>query len=456
MPDYIATLFSPKPKARLSSIPCWFWLVGLFLSLARPGWANIPGGGTGKGPAVTLVNNGNGNVTMANGIISIVITTNDANINQFYYIYNNNGAVVTNQLLAGGTDGGELYWFGNGFGTSSFTYSVVASNANYCEIDLTSISTSNGVMDVYYSMLRGSPGFYTTAILTHRSGDAVVSIVMRPNIYAGAQFNWMSVDAARNRLMEVSNGLSIPVLNAPKETYLWTNGIYAGQYEDKYKYTADLASLGAWGWSSVGAGGGNIGLWNVSASPEYYPGGPLERSLMEHIGTTILNVFTGGYYGLAADNLMVNGEIWSKVYGPYFYYCNNITNTVTAASQAAQALYNDALAHGAAEQTAWPYAWFTNASYTPASGRGVVTGKMAISDSVGVTSVVISHDMASTFRIADRVAMLYDGIIVASGTRAEVLAAPPPVLREFVEPSGAVHFGGRPSSDIYGPKSPST
>jgi phospholipid/cholesterol/gamma-HCH transport system ATP-binding protein len=67
-------------------------------------------------------------------------------------------------------------------------------------------------------------------------------------------------------------------------------------------------------------------------------------------------------------------------------------------------------------------------------------------DEFGVTSVVISHDMASTFRIADRVAMLYEGIIVASGTRTEVLAAPPPVLREFVEPSGAVHFGGGPSS----------
>src|SRR5450631_2871273 len=66
-------------------------------------------------------------------------------------------------------------------------------------------------------------------------------------------------------------------------------------------------------------------------------------------------------------------------------------------------------------------------------------------DEFGVTSVVISHDMASTFRIADRVAMLYEGIIVASGTRTEVLAAPPPVLRQFVEPSGAVHFGGAPA-----------
>ena len=66
-------------------------------------------------------------------------------------------------------------------------------------------------------------------------------------------------------------------------------------------------------------------------------------------------------------------------------------------------------------------------------------------DDFGVTSVVISHDMASTFRIADRVAMLCDGIIVADGTRTEVLAAPPAVLREFVEPSGAVRFGGAPS-----------
>ena len=62
-------------------------------------------------------------------------------------------------------------------------------------------------------------------------------------------------------------------------------------------------------------------------------------------------------------------------------------------------------------------------------------------DDFGVTSVVISHDMASTFRIGDRIAMLYDGKIVAGGTPAELLAAPDPRLREFVEPSGAVKFG---------------
>jgi phospholipid/cholesterol/gamma-HCH transport system ATP-binding protein len=66
-------------------------------------------------------------------------------------------------------------------------------------------------------------------------------------------------------------------------------------------------------------------------------------------------------------------------------------------------------------------------------------------DDFGVTSVVISHDMASTFRIADRIAMLYEGVIIANGERREIMAAPHPVLREFVETSGAVQLGRRPS-----------
>ena len=54
----------------------------------------------------------------------------------------------------------------------------------------------------------------------------------------------------------------------------------------------------------------------------------------------------------------------------------------------------------------------------------------------GVTSVVISHDMPSVFRIADRVFLLYQGRIIASGTPQEMLDAPGPELRAFLEPSG--------------------
>ena len=59
---------------------------------------------------------------------------------------------------------------------------------------------------------------------------------------------------------------------------------------------------------------------------------------------------------------------------------------------------------------------------------------------LGVTSVVISHDMASTFRIADRIAMLSGGRIIAVGTPAEIMHSENDDLRLFVETSGAVHF----------------
>ncbi|HVV49530.1 MAG TPA: ATP-binding cassette domain-containing protein [Polyangia bacterium] len=59
----------------------------------------------------------------------------------------------------------------------------------------------------------------------------------------------------------------------------------------------------------------------------------------------------------------------------------------------------------------------------------------------GVTSVVISHDMASTFRIGDRISMLHGGKIIVSGPPGEVLASPLPALREFIETSGLVAAG---------------
>jgi phospholipid/cholesterol/gamma-HCH transport system ATP-binding protein len=55
----------------------------------------------------------------------------------------------------------------------------------------------------------------------------------------------------------------------------------------------------------------------------------------------------------------------------------------------------------------------------------------------GVTSVVISHDMTSTFRIAHRATLLVDGLVVAAGTPDE-LADPAlnPVSHAFIEASG--------------------
>ena len=53
-----------------------------------------------------------------------------------------------------------------------------------------------------------------------------------------------------------------------------------------------------------------------------------------------------------------------------------------------------------------------------------------------VTSVVISHDMASVFRIADRIAMLHQRKILATGTVPEIIANRDPYLYEFIRTSG--------------------
>jgi ABC-type transporter Mla maintaining outer membrane lipid asymmetry ATPase subunit MlaF len=49
-----------------------------------------------------------------------------------------------------------------------------------------------------------------------------------------------------------------------------------------------------------------------------------------------------------------------------------------------------------------------------------------------ITSIVISHDMSSTFRIAHMIAMLYHGEIAAYGTPDEVLASPHEHVQEFI------------------------
>jgi phospholipid/cholesterol/gamma-HCH transport system ATP-binding protein len=52
---------------------------------------------------------------------------------------------------------------------------------------------------------------------------------------------------------------------------------------------------------------------------------------------------------------------------------------------------------------------------------------------LGVTSIVVTHDMKSALRIGDRVAMLYNGEFIAVGPPAEFSAPTDPRVRQFVE-----------------------
>jgi phospholipid/cholesterol/gamma-HCH transport system ATP-binding protein len=53
-------------------------------------------------------------------------------------------------------------------------------------------------------------------------------------------------------------------------------------------------------------------------------------------------------------------------------------------------------------------------------------------DKLKVTSVVVTHDMKSAYRVADRIAMMYQGKIIAEGTSSEIENSQHPVVHQFV------------------------
>jgi phospholipid/cholesterol/gamma-HCH transport system ATP-binding protein len=54
---------------------------------------------------------------------------------------------------------------------------------------------------------------------------------------------------------------------------------------------------------------------------------------------------------------------------------------------------------------------------------------------LGVTTVVVTHDMVSAYKLADRMAMLHDGRMVFVGTPEETRRTANPLVRQFVEGS---------------------
>ena len=54
---------------------------------------------------------------------------------------------------------------------------------------------------------------------------------------------------------------------------------------------------------------------------------------------------------------------------------------------------------------------------------------------LGVTSVIVTHDMMSAFKVGDRLAMLHDGRIVFTGTPQDARTSSEPLVRQFIEGS---------------------
>jgi len=60
-----------------------------------------------------------------------------------------------------------------------------------------------------------------------------------------------------------------------------------------------------------------------------------------------------------------------------------------------------------------------------------------LKEQLRMTSVVVTHDMRSAYKVATRIAMLYEGRIIAQGTPEQIKNTDDPIVRQFV--TGAAH-----------------
>jgi phospholipid/cholesterol/gamma-HCH transport system ATP-binding protein len=74
-----------------------------------------------------------------------------------------------------------------------------------------------------------------------------------------------------------------------------------------------------------------------------------------------------------------------------------------------------------------------NSGLDPVTSDGIdaLIGRMK--QELGITFVVISHDIVGTFAVADKIAMLYNGGLVAEGTPDELLHSRSEVVRRFLQ-----------------------
>ncbi|AUX32529.1 MULTISPECIES: ABC transporter ATP-binding protein [Sorangium] len=71
-------------------------------------------------------------------------------------------------------------------------------------------------------------------------------------------------------------------------------------------------------------------------------------------------------------------------------------------------------------------------SLDPVSARRVDKLIRELSDTLGVTSIVVSHDLVSIFTIADRIVMLYQGLVRLLGDRAMFQGSEDAIVRQFI------------------------
>jgi rhamnogalacturonan endolyase len=319
------------------------------------------------------------NLTLANGIVNARIEKRSGVLASLKY--------KDLEMLGRASGRAFGYWSHNGGGSlgSSRTASVVLNpTTNGGERAIVSCKFVHGQgggnlpadVDLRFALGRGDPGIYVYALWAHkpdypalRLGEARYTLKLNEQV-----FDYLTIDAQRRKVMPTPADWDKGVPLNMKEVRRLATGIYAGQAEHKYDYSAVQFDTPAFGWSSTKH---HVGLWIINPTIEYLGGGPTKVELTGHLDVnagaapTLCNYWVGSHYG-GSSFLVAQGESWSKVVGPMLIHCN--------AAPSHEALWAAALTQAKKEAAAWPYGWAADAEYLTRAQRGAVAGQIVVTD----------------------------------------------------------------------------
>ncbi len=324
--------------------------------------------------------------TLANGIVTANISRHSGNLTSLVY--------QGHQMLQEGNRQAG-YWSHNaarGRQETGITIDPKVNDGARAEISIKGISDGGQMgsgpggsvvadIEIRYALGRGDAGIYTYSIFSHPTNYPATSVgEARFCVKLNEMLDWMTVDAHRNLKMISTADWNHGTPMNMKEARRMNTGIYQGQVEHKYDYSANQFDVRAWGWSSTTE---HVGLWFVNPSVEYLSGGPTKFELSSHRDATfttsltaaapptLLNYWRGSHYGGSLCNVG-QGEAWTKVIGPFLIYCNT--------GSTPDAMWHDALAKAGTEANAWPFEWVAGVDYPHKSERATVSGRIVLND----------------------------------------------------------------------------
>jgi rhamnogalacturonan endolyase len=301
------------------------------------------------------------------------------------------------EMLDGKSARGSAYWshdVSRGQRESRITIDPAANGGDRGEVSIKGISggrpMGNGPggsviadIEIRYALGRDDSGLYTYCVFSHPTnypgtgvGEARFCAKLNDDI-----FDWMTVDSNRNMEMITAYDWNHATQMNMKEARRMNTGMYRGEVEHKYDYSANQFDVRAWGWSSTAK---HVGIWFVNPSVEYLSGGPTKFELSAHRDATfstnnltapapptLLNYWRGSHYGGSVCAIAQN-ETWTKVIGPFLIYCNS--------GEGHDAMWKDALTKAAKESQAWPFDWVAGVDYPRKNERATVSGQINLQD----------------------------------------------------------------------------